>query len=109
MAGKFQIKQARNKQFLFNLKASNGRVILTSELYKTRAAAEEGISSVQKHARKKGSYERRETSSGEPYFVLKASNGEIIGTSESYSSNGAMENGIASVQKNIVGAKIIDE
>lgn len=108
MAGKFELKQTSNKQFLFNLKAGNGRVILTSETYKTRAAAEAGIAAVKTAARKKGAFEARETKAGEPYFVLKAQNGEIIGKSESYSSAAAMGKGIAAVQKNGPGAKLAE-
>jgi uncharacterized protein YegP (UPF0339 family) len=43
MAGKFELKKSKDGQFMFNLKASNGQVILTSELYKTKASAENGI------------------------------------------------------------------
>ncbi len=45
--GWYELKLAKDGQFLFNLKAANSQVILTSELYKTRAAAENGIASVQ--------------------------------------------------------------
>lgn len=50
MAGKFELKKTSNGQFRFNLKASNGQVIATSESYKTRAAALNGIESVKKNA-----------------------------------------------------------
>lgn len=43
MAGKFELKKSKDGQFMFNLKASNGQVILTSEMYKTKASAENGI------------------------------------------------------------------
>ena len=108
MAGKFEIKQAKDGQYHFNLKAGNGQVILSSELYKTKAAAENGIASIQKNAGDEGRYERRENKNGEPYFVLKAGNGQEIGRSEFYSGNAAMENGIASVTKNAPDAAIED-
>lgn len=50
MAGKFELKKTSNGQFRFNLKASNGQVIATSESYKTKAAALNGIESVRKNA-----------------------------------------------------------
>ncbi len=50
MAGKFELKKTSNGQFRFNLKASNGQVIATSESYKTKASALNGIESVKKHA-----------------------------------------------------------
>ena len=50
MAGKFELKKTSNGQFRFNLKASNGQIIATSESYKTKAAALNGIESVKKNA-----------------------------------------------------------
>ena len=82
MAGKFQLKTAANGDFHFNLLASNGQVILQSEMYKTKASALNGIQSVQKNAADAGRYEMRQSTSGKPYFVLKAGNGEIIAISE---------------------------
>jgi uncharacterized protein YegP (UPF0339 family) len=50
VAGKFELKKTSNGQFRFNLKASNGQIIATSESYKTKAAALNGIESVKKNA-----------------------------------------------------------
>lgn len=108
MAGKFELKKAKDGQFMFNLKATNGQVILTSELYKTKASAENGIESVRKNSAREGSFETRKNSKGEPYFILKATNGQEVGRSEYYSSNAAMENGIASVKKNAPDSKVDD-
>ena len=92
---------------MFNLKAPNGRIILTSERYKTKASALNGIKSVKTNAKKKGAFDRRKKNSG-PYFVLVARNNEIIGRSEIYSSSTGVTNGIASVQKNAPAGKIED-
>lgn len=100
MAGSYELKTASNGQFMFNLRAGNGQVILTSEMYKAKAGAENGIESVRKNAPDDGRYDRRESSAGDPYFVLKAGNGEVIGKSEMYKSKAAMENGIESVKTN---------
>ena len=108
MAGRFELKQAKDSQYMFNLKAGNGQVILTSELYKTKAAAENGIESVRKNAPDDGRYERTENKNGEPYFKLKAGNGQEIGRSEYYSSAAAMENGIASVKTNAPDAPVVE-
>ena len=108
MAGKFEVKQAKDGQYHFNLKAGNGQIILSSELYKTKAACENGIASIQKNAGEESRYDRRENKNGEPYFILKAGNGQEIGRSEYYSGNAAMENGIASVTKNAPDASIVD-
>ncbi len=108
MAGTFELKKTESDQFMFNLKASNGQIILTSEQYKRRAGAENGIESVRKHSTDDDNFERKSSKKEEPYFVLKASNGQVIGNSEMYSSRSAMENGIASVMRNAPEAKFVD-
>ena len=108
MAGKFELKLSAGGSFMFNLKAGNGQVILTSETYKAKAGAENGIESVKKNAPDDNNYERKTSKKGDPYFVLKAANGQVIGKSEMYSSESAMEGGIASVKQNAPGAAIDD-
>lgn len=108
MAGKFELKTAKDGQFIFNLKAANGQVILTSELYRQKASAKSGIESVRINAIREGAFETKTNAKGEPYFILKAVNGQEIGRSEYYSSNAAMENGIASIKKNAPDAKVDD-
>lgn len=108
MAAKFEVKATANGQFMFNLKAGNGQVILTSEMYKAKASALNGIESVKKNAVKAGQFEEKESKKGDPYFVLKAGNGEIIGTSETYSSASALKNGIESVMENAPKAEVDD-
>ena len=98
--GKYVIKTASNGQWMFNLKAGNHQVILTSEMYTTKKACENGIESVKKNSPDDSKYERKTAKNGSPYFNLKASNGQVIGTSEMYSSTSAMENGIDSVKEN---------
>ncbi len=108
MPGKFELKASTNGQFMFNLKATNGQVILTSEQYKARDDAMDGIASVRKNAANDANFERKLAKNGEPFFSLKATNGRIIGKSETYSSATAMENGIASVRANAPDAKLED-
>jgi len=104
--GKFVVSKRTNGEFQFNLKADNGQVILTSEGYSSRAGCDNGIDSVKKNAGDDGAYERKKSTNGKDFFNLKASNGQIIGTSEMYESSSAMENGIASVKKNAPGALV---
>ena len=108
MAGKFEIKKSTNGKFHFNLKAGNGQIILSSELYETRSACENGIESVKKNASDASRFEKRTSTKGDPYFVLKAGNGQEIGRSEMYSSDSACQNGIESVQTNAPDAEIVD-
>lgn len=79
--GKFIITKRKNGEFQFNLNASNGQTILTSEGYKTKASCENGIESVKKNSTDDSKFERKESTNGKSYFNLKASNGQIIGTS----------------------------
>jgi uncharacterized protein len=109
MAGKYVLKKAKDGQFYFNLKAGNGEIILTSEMYKAKASANNGIASVQKNSPDESRYDRRVNKAGKDYFVLKAANHQIIGTSEAYNSKASMENGIKSVMKNGPTTKIDDE
>jgi uncharacterized protein len=108
MPAKFEIKAGRTGKFRFNLKASNGQVILTSEAYEKRAAATKGIESVRKNSQNESRFERKTAKDGSPYFVLKAANGEPIGKSEMYRTKSSMENGISSVTKNAPGAPVVD-
>jgi len=108
MAATFDLKQGGSGQFMFNLKAGNGEVILTSELYKQKQSAIAGIDSVKANAADDTRYERKTAKNGQPFFVLTATNGQIIGKSEMYSSVSAMENGIQSVKNNGPVATIED-
>lgn len=109
MAGTFVLSKATNGQFRFVLKAGNGQTILTSELYTTKAAAENGIASVRTNAPNDGRYERKDAKNGQPMFNLKAANGQVIGTSETYSSASARDAGIESVKTNGPDAKLDDK
>ena len=109
MPGKFEIKRAKDGQFYFNLLAGNGEVILTSEMYRAKASAKNGIESVKKNASTDERFERRSAKNGKPFFVLKARNHEVIGRSESYESEKSRDNGINSVKTNAGGAKVEDE
>ena len=103
---KFKISKDKRGEFRFNLKASNGQTILAREGYKAKASCLNGIESVRKNSQDNSKFDRLEYKSGKPYFNLKATNGQVIGNSEMYSSVSAMENGIASVKKNAPNAEI---
>ena len=106
--GHYEIKKAKNGRYHFELKASNGDVILTSEMYASKASAEHGISSVQTNAPEEAQYELKQSSSNQPYFVLKAKNFQVIGISELYSSESAARNGIKSATRNGTSTDIRD-
>ena len=108
MAGYFESKPTPNGQFMFNLKAGNHEVILTSELYTTKAACAGGIESVRKNASVDTNFTRKISKDGSNYFVLVAANHQTVGRSEMYSSASAMEKGVASVKANAPDATIKD-
>ena len=108
MACRYEIKKTDHGQYFFNLKAGNGEVILTGETYATKQSALESIASVRANAPLDGRYERKIASNSQPYFTLKAANGQTLAKSEMYPGFGAMENGIASVECHAKYAPIAD-
>jgi uncharacterized protein YegP (UPF0339 family) len=108
MAGSFIIESGSSGKFHFNLRGGNNENILTSEVYETKADAKGGIESVRANATNDARYARKTSKGGSAYFTLTAANGQVIGTSEMYSSTFAMETGIASVKTNAPGATVID-
>ena len=107
--GKFVITLRKNGEFQFNLKATNGQVILTSEGYTTKTACLNGIESVKKNAPVEARFEIKEAKNGKPFFNLKATNGQVIGSSQMYASERTMKMGIASVMKNAPEAPVVEE
>jgi uncharacterized protein YegP (UPF0339 family) len=108
MAAKYDVRTSSDGQYYFNLKAPNGKVILTSERYTTKANALNGIASVRINAVIPARFDRRTSIAGEPYFVLVARNGEPIGRSQMYTSRGGRDNGMRSVAANASRARVND-
>jgi uncharacterized protein len=100
MSGYFELHKSSDEKFVFNLKADNNEIILTSQTYSTKRHALDGIESVRKHSSKDAQYTRKQSTAKQPFFVLNSTNGETIGSSQMYSSGSAMESGIASVKEN---------
>ncbi len=117
--GKFVIKETATG-VKFDLKANNGEVIATSEVYKSLDACKNGIESVRKccegdiedqtvegyETLKHPKFEVYTDKGGEYRFRLKARNGEIIATSEGYKQKASCLNGIESVKKNAPDAAV---
>lgn len=121
--GKFVVRNTKTG-IKFDLKAGNGEVIATSEVYASEASCLKGIASVQKNApvaavedqtvegyaaEKHPKFEVYTDKAGEFRFRLKATNGQVIAVSEGYKAKAGCENGIASVKKNAVDAPIVKE
>ena len=120
--GKFVIRNTKTG-IKFDLKANNGEVIATSEVYKSEASCKKGIASVRRNApvaavedqtvegfakEKHPKFEIYTDKAGEFRFRLKATNGQIIAVSEGYKAMAGCKNGIASVKKNAPGAKVVE-
>lgn len=108
MAAKYTLKKSSNSKFYFVLHAANGQVILTSEMYETKDGAKTGIASVRANSPNDAQYERKNPGINRYMFNLKATNGQVIGTSESYVTAAGRDGGIASVKVNAPSAPIED-
>ena len=121
--GKFVIRET-STGVKFDLKAGNGQVIATSEVYTTEAACNNGIESVKTNApiaavedqtvegfatEKNPKFEVYTDKAGEFRFRLKAKNGQIIATSEGYTTHANCLNGVESVKNNAPEAEVVTE
>ena len=121
--GKFVIRQAKTGP-MFNLKAGNGEVIATSQVYASMKTCKNGIASVMANApvaviedqtekgfkkEKNPKFEVYTDKKGETRYRLKAKNGQIIVSGEGYTTKDACLKGIASVRKNAKDAKVVEE
>ena len=119
--GKFEVKEVKTG-FKFNLKAGNGEIIAVSEVYSTEKACLNGIESVRKNAveaeiedqtvenfeaKKHPKFEMYIDKAGEYRFRLKAKNGEIIATGESYKAKAGCLNGIDSIKRNAPESPVV--
>ena len=121
--GKFVIKEAKTG-FMFNLKAGNGEIIATSEVYTSLDACKNGVASVAKNApvanledqtvegfekQKNPKFEVYADKRGEFRFRLKATNGQIIAVGEGYKAKASCLKGIESIRKNAPEAPVVVE
>lgn len=118
--GKFAVKTTKSG-VKFDLKAGNGEIIATSEIYSSEKSCLNGIESVRANcgaeiedqtvegyaALKHLKYEIYLDKGGEFRFRLKAKNGEIIAVSEGYKAKASCKNGIESVKKNAPDAPVV--
>jgi len=104
--GKFEVYKDKRNEHRFRLKAGNGEAILSSEGYKTKASCMNGIESVKKNSQEDKRFEVKEAKNGKFHFNLKATNGQVIGTSQMYSSESGAKNGTQSVAKNAPDAQV---
>ena len=120
--GKFVWKETKSG-FKFDLKAGNGEIIASSEVYSSESACKNGIESVRENCAaaiedqtvegfetlKHPKFEVYNDKAGEFRFRLKAKNGQIIATSEGYKAKAGCLNGIESIKKNAPDAEVVKE
>lgn len=108
MSAKFEIFLGSNRQYYFRLKAPNGEKILASEGYTTKANCQNGIQSVKLHSPFDTSCKKSTSTNWQYYFTLNASNGQVIGTSETYTSAQSRDGGITAVKAYAPTAPVYD-
>tara|TARA_R110002012_G_scaffold18262_2_gene67361 strand:+ start:426 stop:773 length:348 start_codon:yes stop_codon:yes gene_type:complete len=108
MTKRFELFQGTNSQYYFRLKSANNEIILASEGYTTKANCHNGIQSVKSHSPYDSYYKRLNSANGQYYFTLTASNGQVIGVSETYTTTQARENGISAVKRDAPTAPVLD-
>lgn len=109
MAAKFELKKSRNDKFLFNLLGDNGQALVTSEMYEAKASALNGIESVRKNSAEEKRFELLSAKDGASYFSLKATNGQVIGSSPMYASAALRDAAIAAVRSGAAAAQLDDQ
>ena len=107
--GNFVIVKTTNGEHYFSLRGDNCQIILTSQMYSSKSACFDGIELVRTNCSEFIRYERKKSINKKHYFVLKASDGQIIGNSEMYDTNAGMDNAIESVKKNGRSTTVVEE
>jgi uncharacterized protein YegP (UPF0339 family) len=109
MAGKFECYKDKAGEYRFRLKASNGQTILSSEGYKVKSSCSNGIASVRKNCTDPKRFVKKQTASGKFVFSITSTNGQVIGTSQTYASESGCNNGMKSVANTAPGATVDDQ
>ena len=103
-SGRFETFVGEDGRHYFHLRAKNGERILASQGYATAAAARSGVAAVKKNGVTDARFAVLQADSGEYYFNLRSSNGQVIGTSETYVSKSNAERGVAAVKRAVAQA-----
>jgi uncharacterized protein YegP (UPF0339 family) len=107
--GKYEIGASRGGGYYFNLKATNGQVILTSLMFPTMDECKKALETARMVSSDDTRFERKISTNDKPFFNLVSADGQVLGKSELYESDASMEKGIASVRKNGPTTNIVEE
>jgi uncharacterized protein len=100
-------KSAHDKKYYFRLRARNGETILQSQGYARPANCMKGIAAVKKSAANRSAFEQRTSADGKFYFVVKAANSKVVGSSQMYASPEGVTTGIESVGGHAPDAEVV--
>lgn len=106
MTGWYEVSKNELGEFRFVLKAANNEIVLRSQQYTSKSAAQNGVASVQTNAPDDARYELKVSQDNRLYFNLLAANGQVIGTSQMYATESSRADGIASVKANAPKAEV---
>ncbi len=106
MGARFETFTGLDSKYYFHARAANGEIVLQSQSYTTAASARNGVASVQTNGSIAARYELREASDGQYYFVLKAANGAVIASGETYATKSNAERGIEGAIALLIGVVV---
>ncbi|GGD38279.1 hypothetical protein GCM10012288_10450 [Malaciobacter pacificus] len=102
-------KSDAKEPFSFVFLNAEGKTIVKSENYAQKASAKNGIESVKKNCLEDSRYELKESSNGKPFFNIKSTNGQIVGTSALFDTEADRTAAIAELKVDSESAEIIEE
>lgn len=94
MSARYEVRWSRDRQYFWTLQANNNQTLLTSETYTSESAAKNGVEAAKRNSPFESRYHKGTASNGQYYFTLRAENYETLGTSETYTTSSARDNGI---------------
>lgn len=104
----FNVFKGLDGKYYFNLKAANGEIVLASQAYTTKTSAKKGVASIRENGGDAANYELRDAQNDQVYFVLKAANGKVIATGETYVSESNAEAAVESISALVASEKIAE-
>jgi hypothetical protein len=104
----FNVFKGLDGKYYFNLQAANGEIVLASQSYTTKSSAKKGVASIRTNGGDVANFEVRAAQNDQSYFVLKAANGKVIATGETYVSESNAEAAVESISALIASEQIAD-
>ena len=103
------VKKSNAKQpFTFAFVDAEGTTIVRSENYSAKKSALNGVESVKKNASDDSRYELKDSANGKFYFNLKASNGQVVGTSGMFASQDERQQAMAALKQQAASVEVDD-